>query len=171
MLNIFSVQIRSLIYFKCVISKLQQYKMAKYCEEIFGDLLLRQPLENYSVSLLLTSDSSALSEFKTNLLKSQKLKSLIFSQQLEPGRPLPSPNDLKRKILIKNKRLKPEVEQRTYAAENEFVLCFYVCLKLMFVIVQHRAAGVFEKAHGSRRNQYSCYHYGRGGRHRERSAD
>ncbi|XP_037541696.1 1-phosphatidylinositol 4,5-bisphosphate phosphodiesterase beta-4 [Nematolebias whitei] len=60
-------------------SKLQQYKMAKYCEEIFGDLLLRQPLENYS---------------------------------LEPGRPLPSPNDLKRKILIKNKRLKPEVEQR-----------------------------------------------------------
>ncbi|XP_037837449.1 1-phosphatidylinositol 4,5-bisphosphate phosphodiesterase beta-4 isoform X3 [Kryptolebias marmoratus] len=60
-------------------SKLQQYKMAKYCEEIFSDLLLRQPLENYS---------------------------------LEPGRPLPSPNDLKRKILIKNKRLKPEVEQR-----------------------------------------------------------
>ena len=31
--------------------------------------------------------------------------------QLEPGRPLPSPNDLKRKILIKNKRLKPEVEK------------------------------------------------------------
>ncbi|XP_013865343.1 1-phosphatidylinositol 4,5-bisphosphate phosphodiesterase beta-4 isoform X1 [Austrofundulus limnaeus] len=60
-------------------SKLQQYKMAKYCEELFGDLLLRQPLENYT---------------------------------LEPGRPLPSPNDLKRKILIKNKRLKPEVEQR-----------------------------------------------------------
>uniref|UniRef100_A0A1A7X936 1-phosphatidylinositol 4,5-bisphosphate phosphodiesterase n=1 Tax=Iconisemion striatum TaxID=60296 RepID=A0A1A7X936_9TELE len=60
-------------------SKLQQYKMAKYCEEIFGDLLLRQPIENYT---------------------------------LEPGRPLPSPNELKRKILIKNKRLKPEVEQR-----------------------------------------------------------
>lgn len=31
--------------------------------------------------------------------------------QIESGRPLPSPNDLKRKILIKNKRLKPEVEQ------------------------------------------------------------
>ncbi|KAF7231305.1 phospholipase C beta 4 [Nothobranchius furzeri] len=60
-------------------SKLQQYKMAKYCEEIFGDLLLRQPLESYS---------------------------------LEPGRPLPSPSELKKKILIKNKRLKPEVEQR-----------------------------------------------------------
>ncbi|XP_046877113.1 1-phosphatidylinositol 4,5-bisphosphate phosphodiesterase beta-4-like isoform X3 [Hypomesus transpacificus] len=60
-------------------SKPQQYKMAKYCEEIFGDLLLKQPLEGYPI---------------------------------EPGRPLPSPNDLKRKILIKNKRLKPEVEQK-----------------------------------------------------------
>ncbi|MEQ2174973.1 1-phosphatidylinositol 4,5-bisphosphate phosphodiesterase beta-4 [Goodea atripinnis] len=64
-------------------SKLQQYKMAKYCEEIFGDLLLRQPLENYP---------------------------------MDPGHPLPSPNDLKRKILIKNKRLKPEVEQRQLEA-------------------------------------------------------
>uniref|UniRef100_A0A3B3TPI2 1-phosphatidylinositol 4,5-bisphosphate phosphodiesterase n=1 Tax=Poecilia latipinna TaxID=48699 RepID=A0A3B3TPI2_9TELE len=64
-------------------SKLQQYKMAKYCEELFGDLLLRQPLENYP---------------------------------MDPGHPLPSPNDLKRKILIKNKRLKPEVEQRQLEA-------------------------------------------------------
>ncbi|XP_038142062.1 1-phosphatidylinositol 4,5-bisphosphate phosphodiesterase beta-4-like isoform X2 [Cyprinodon tularosa] len=64
-------------------SKLQQYKMAKYCEETFGDLLLRQPLENYP---------------------------------MDPGHPLPSPNDLKRKILIKNKRLKPEVEQRQLEA-------------------------------------------------------
>jgi hypothetical protein len=31
--------------------------------------------------------------------------------QLEPGVPLPSPNLLKRKILIKNKRLKLEVEK------------------------------------------------------------
>uniref|UniRef100_M4A226 1-phosphatidylinositol 4,5-bisphosphate phosphodiesterase n=1 Tax=Xiphophorus maculatus TaxID=8083 RepID=M4A226_XIPMA len=64
-------------------SKIQQYKMAKYCEELFGDLLLRQPLENYP---------------------------------MDPGHPLPSPNDLKRKILIKNKRLKPEVEQRQLEA-------------------------------------------------------
>ncbi|XP_072218426.1 1-phosphatidylinositol 4,5-bisphosphate phosphodiesterase beta-4-like isoform X1 [Leuresthes tenuis] len=64
-------------------SKPQQYKMAKYCDEIFGDLLLKQPLENY---------------------------------QMEPGRPLPSPNELKRKILIKNKRLKPEVEQKQLEA-------------------------------------------------------
>uniref|UniRef100_A0AAR2M078 1-phosphatidylinositol 4,5-bisphosphate phosphodiesterase n=1 Tax=Pygocentrus nattereri TaxID=42514 RepID=A0AAR2M078_PYGNA len=60
-------------------SKPQQYKMAKYCEDIFGDLLLKQPVEGFPI---------------------------------EPGRPLPSPTDLKRKILIKNKRLKPEVEQK-----------------------------------------------------------
>ncbi|VTJ79951.1 Hypothetical predicted protein, partial [Marmota monax] len=60
-------------------SKYQQYKMSKYCEDLFGDLLLKQALE---------------------------------SHPLEPGRPLPSPNDLKRKILIKNKRLKPEVEKK-----------------------------------------------------------
>ncbi|XP_035851491.1 1-phosphatidylinositol 4,5-bisphosphate phosphodiesterase beta-4 isoform X1 [Sander lucioperca] len=64
-------------------SKPQQYKMAKYCEEIFGEFLLKQPLENYPI---------------------------------ESGRPLPSPNDLKRKILIKNKRLKPEVEQKQLEA-------------------------------------------------------
>ncbi|XP_041662061.1 1-phosphatidylinositol 4,5-bisphosphate phosphodiesterase beta-4-like isoform X1 [Cheilinus undulatus] len=64
-------------------SKPQQYKMAKYCEEIFGDFLLKQSLENFPI---------------------------------EAGRPLPSPNDLKRKILIKNKRLKPEVEQKQLEA-------------------------------------------------------
>ncbi|KAM8831979.1 1-phosphatidylinositol 4,5-bisphosphate phosphodiesterase beta-4 isoform 1-T1 [Spinachia spinachia] len=64
-------------------SKPQQYKMAKYCEELFGDFLLKQPLENYPI---------------------------------EAGRSLPSPNDLKRKILIKNKRLKPEVEQKQLEA-------------------------------------------------------
>ena len=30
---------------------------------------------------------------------------------MEPGRPLPPPNALKRKILIKNKRLKPDQEK------------------------------------------------------------
>lgn len=59
-------------------SKPQQYKLAKYCEEIFEDYLLKKPLD---------------------------------SIPLEPGTPLPSPNHLKRKILIKNKRLKPDVER------------------------------------------------------------
>lgn len=57
----------------------QQYKLAKYCDDIFGDLLMKEPLPDYP---------------------------------LEPGAPLPPPCLLKRKILIKNKRLKPEVEKR-----------------------------------------------------------
>lgn len=59
--------------------KSQQYKLAKYCDEILGDLLLKEPLEDYP---------------------------------LEPGAILPPPSALKRKILIKNKRLKPEVEKQ-----------------------------------------------------------
>uniref|UniRef100_A0A913HGF2 Phosphoinositide phospholipase C n=1 Tax=Strongyloides stercoralis TaxID=6248 RepID=A0A913HGF2_STRER len=59
-------------------SKFNQQKMAKYCMEIFGDMLLSKPLSDYP---------------------------------LEPGVPLPPPSRLKRKILIKNKRLKPEVEK------------------------------------------------------------
>lgn len=58
--------------------KTQQYKLAKYCDDILGDLLLTQPLPDHP---------------------------------LEPGKELPSPNELKRKILIKNKRMKPEVEK------------------------------------------------------------
>ncbi|OTF78318.1 1-phosphatidylinositol 4,5-bisphosphate phosphodiesterase-like protein, partial [Euroglyphus maynei] len=49
-----------------------------YCDEILGDLLLREPLPNYP---------------------------------LEQRIPLPSPNDLKYKIVIKNKRLNPEDEK------------------------------------------------------------
>ncbi|XP_018364008.1 PREDICTED: 1-phosphatidylinositol 4,5-bisphosphate phosphodiesterase-like isoform X2 [Trachymyrmex cornetzi] len=60
-------------------SKKQQNKLAKYCDEILGDLLLKEPLKEYP---------------------------------LEPGVPLPPPSILKRKILIKNKRLRPEVEKQ-----------------------------------------------------------
>ncbi|KOB75892.1 Phosphoinositide phospholipase C [Operophtera brumata] len=59
--------------------KAQQYKLAKYCDDILGDLLLTQQLPEHP---------------------------------LEPGVPLPPPSALKRKILIKNKRLKPEVERQ-----------------------------------------------------------
>ena len=59
-------------------SRPQQYKMAKYCEDIFGDLLLKETLPDFS---------------------------------LNPGMPLPPPNRLKNKILIKNKRLRPDVEK------------------------------------------------------------
>jgi len=39
-----------------------------------------------------------------------KLILLLLLPQLEEGIPLPSPNHLKRKIIIKNKKLKPEQE-------------------------------------------------------------
>lgn len=35
-------------------SKKQQYKLAKYCDEILGDLLLKEPLKEYPVSLLVS---------------------------------------------------------------------------------------------------------------------
>lgn len=71
--------------------KSQQYKLAKYCDEIFGDLLLKEPLPDFP---------------------------------LEPGCPLPPPSALKRKILIKNKRLKPEVEKKELELflQGEFVI-------------------------------------------------
>ncbi|XP_039259634.2 1-phosphatidylinositol 4,5-bisphosphate phosphodiesterase beta-4-like [Styela clava] len=59
-------------------SKPQQLQLAKYCEEVFGDKLLRKPLEDCP---------------------------------LDPGIQLPSPNALKGKIIIKNKRLKTDVEK------------------------------------------------------------
>lgn len=86
--------------------------MAKYCEEIFGDLLLKQALENFPVNNLSSSGW---------LYYLCSLCSHAVFLQIESGRPLPSPNDLKRKILIKNKRLKPEVEQskhRTQPADH-----------------------------------------------------
>nr|QNT60760.1 phospholipase C beta [Dugesia japonica] len=60
-------------------SKPQQYKLAKYCEDILGDLLLTKPIEKH---------------------------------ELVPGIALPSPLKLRKKILIKNKRLKAEVEKQ-----------------------------------------------------------
>ena len=59
-------------------SRPQQYKMAKYCEEVFGDLLLKETLPDFP---------------------------------LNPGVALPPPSRLKNKILIKNKRLRPDVEK------------------------------------------------------------
>ncbi|XP_048580318.1 1-phosphatidylinositol 4,5-bisphosphate phosphodiesterase beta-4 isoform X2 [Nematostella vectensis] len=68
-------------------SKHQQYKMACYCMDILGDMLVTKPLE---------------------------------SCPLEEGRPLPSPNQLRGKILIKNKKLKPEQEAEGESSFYEF---------------------------------------------------
>ncbi|EGT54056.1 hypothetical protein CAEBREN_25584 [Caenorhabditis brenneri] len=59
-------------------SKSNQLKMAKYCMDIFGDMLLSKPFDDVP---------------------------------LEPGVSLPSPNRLRKKILIKNKRLKTDIER------------------------------------------------------------
>uniref|UniRef100_A0A4Y0BS96 1-phosphatidylinositol 4,5-bisphosphate phosphodiesterase n=1 Tax=Anopheles funestus TaxID=62324 RepID=A0A4Y0BS96_ANOFN len=71
--------------------KSQQYKLAKYCDEILGDLLLKEPIQDFP---------------------------------LDPGAPLPPPSALKRKILIKNKRLKTEVEKKELELflQGEFVI-------------------------------------------------
>lgn len=106
-----------------VTSKPQQYKMAKYCEEIFGDFLLKQPLENYPVNTFGFIMSQSLPNMHGSYLYLSVCCCSLW--QIESGRPLPSPNDLKRKILIKNKRLKPEVEQSTYTTQpvDFFNLC------------------------------------------------
>ncbi|XP_041450456.1 1-phosphatidylinositol 4,5-bisphosphate phosphodiesterase isoform X1 [Drosophila obscura] len=59
-------------------NRAQQYKLAKYCDDFFGELLLKEPLSDHP---------------------------------LDPGLPLPPPCKLKKKILIKNKRMKPDVEK------------------------------------------------------------
>ena len=76
----------------CCIS--QQLKMAKYFDEILGDMLL---------------------------------KDFLPSHPMKKGVEMPSPNALKRKVLLKHKRLKPDVEKTElelylkggYAAEDE----------------------------------------------------
>lgn len=68
--------------------------------------------------------------------------------QMESGRPLPSPNDLKRKILIKNKRLKPEVEQSTQTNSTIFRLfCSYLhlCQTLGFFLCNAEQLEAFKK--------------------------
>lgn len=79
-------------------NRAQQYKLAKYCDDIFGDLLLKEPLPEHPVS-------------SQQITKANSGNYLPLFFQLEPGVPLPPPSALKRKILIKNKRMKPEVEK------------------------------------------------------------
>uniref|UniRef100_A0AC35TWL2 Phosphoinositide phospholipase C n=1 Tax=Rhabditophanes sp. KR3021 TaxID=114890 RepID=A0AC35TWL2_9BILA len=72
-------------------SRANQLKMAQYCIEVFGDMLLSKPLDDFP---------------------------------LIPGAPLPPPSRLKRKILIKNKRLKPELEKIQMEEFNKGIKAF-----------------------------------------------
>ncbi len=76
--------------------------MAKYCIDIFGDLLLKEPIEGYPVQ------KRPLKTLRNMPIFFKLSFSLI---QLKKGHPLPPPCKLLKKILIKNKRLKPEVEK------------------------------------------------------------
>ena len=59
--------------------KAQQYKLAKYCDEILGDLLLKEPLEDYPLDIgAVLPPPSALK--RKILIKNKRCKCLFFSQ-------------------------------------------------------------------------------------------
>ena len=81
-----------------------QLLMANTFINVFGDLLLKEPLKDYPVM------SSTM--YRTRIYtQSISFPDLILSFQLVKGQPTPPPSKMKRKILIKNKRLKTEVEK------------------------------------------------------------
>ncbi len=80
----------------------QQAKMAEYCRSIFGDALLTETLEKYPVSVSVP-DALVLCYQPASVLLTH---SAVF--QLESGVPLPSPQELMGKILIKNKKSHPK---------------------------------------------------------------
>lgn len=71
--------------------------MAEYCRSIFGEALLIDPLDKYAVSINLQVPSRSPSGLLTQQPNSLR-------PQLESGVPLPSPQELMGKILIKNKK-------------------------------------------------------------------
>lgn len=74
----------------------QQAKIAQYCHEYFGDMLLYEPLDSHRVRFLIL--------FLSSVIISRCLHVVIYCLQLEPGIPLPPPSMLKNKIIIKNKK-------------------------------------------------------------------
>uniref|UniRef100_A0A8D3BNC1 1-phosphatidylinositol 4,5-bisphosphate phosphodiesterase n=1 Tax=Scophthalmus maximus TaxID=52904 RepID=A0A8D3BNC1_SCOMX len=71
------------------------------------DILFKDVIQAIKETAFVTSDYPIILSFENHCFQ------LVC---IESARPLPSPNDLKRKILIKNKRLKPEVEQKQLEA-------------------------------------------------------
>jgi phosphatidylinositol phospholipase C beta len=91
------------------------------------DILFKDVIEAIAETAFVTSDFPVILSFENHCSKKQQerlarhcekalgnllLSKAIDSHPLEAGIKLPTPNMLKRKILIKNKRLKPEVEKR-----------------------------------------------------------
>ena len=83
---------------------MQQLKMATYFEEILGDMLLK--VNPFSLSVL-----EATCFFIPAIYPLILLKDFLPSNPMKKGVAMPSPNQLKRKILLKHKRLKMDVEK------------------------------------------------------------
>ncbi|WAR19423.1 PLCB4-like protein, partial [Mya arenaria] len=91
------------------------------------DILFKDVIQAIQETAFVTSEYPVILSFENHCSKFQQykmsryceeilgdllLKSNLPDYPLEPGFPLPCPSTLKKKILIKNKRLKPEVEKR-----------------------------------------------------------
>ena len=91
------------------------------------DILFKDVIEAIAETAFVSSDYPVILSFENHCSKKQQEKLARHCEKflgemlltkpldgfpLEPHVPLPSPNHFKRKILIKNKRLKPEVEKR-----------------------------------------------------------
>jgi phosphatidylinositol phospholipase C beta len=91
------------------------------------DILFKDVIEAIAETAFVSSDYPVILSFENHCSKKQQerlarhcekilgnflLTKSLDSYPLQPGVTLPPPNLIKRKILIKNKRLKPEVEKR-----------------------------------------------------------
>jgi phosphatidylinositol phospholipase C beta len=109
------------------------------------DILFRDVIEAIADSAFVTSDFPVILSFENHCSKKQQerlakhcekiLGNLLLTKPLdthplEPGSLLPTPNILKRKILIKNKRLKPEVEKSNLDFVSSFI--YYIGLNFFF---------------------------------------
>jgi len=90
------------------------------------EILAEEAFQSIGICAFITSDYPVILSFENHCCKSQQLKLAQYCQKyfgkdlldapipghpLKAGSPLPAPEKLKRKILIKNKRLKPELEK------------------------------------------------------------
>ena len=104
---------------------MQQLKMATYFEEILGDMLLKvENMKNNCQHIVWNGIwCNERSRFKTQVRTFQsgnkryalkimkKMKDFLPSNPMKKGVAMPSPNQLKRKVLLKHKRLKADVEK------------------------------------------------------------
>lgn len=131
------------------------------------DILFKDVMEAIADSAFVTSDFPVILSFENHCSKKQQerlakhcekilgnllLTKPLDSHPLESGQPLPSPNILKRKILIKNKRLKPEVEK-----SNSFFFCLNKMGFVAQTIIYDRETEIYSLSCGFCDNMITCY--------------